>query len=176
MKKAISILKLEGFRDIKIRKEWYSLYDIDAIRDGKNYAIVVKIRNPSSKTQFFTFRDTKIRKLGDLNIKKPVMVLLINKYGYKLISLNEMLNKKFQDIKFFKYKPHKPSIQRFPVEIPQPFSNNRKKKILCIRCSESTIAEFRKRFYTLKSQGIVKNMDDFVKMALKSIPEKLEFR
>jgi hypothetical protein len=64
------------------------------------------------------------------------------------------------------------------VGTPSPFRSNKERRsyILNIRCSESTANEFRKRFYLFKAQGIVKNMDDFLKLILKSIPEKIEFR
>lgn len=100
---AKGFLELKGFKNIKTVGNWYSPYDLEAEYNGKKCLIEVKGRTPNSKTQTFTFRDTKIRNLKELGKKHPVFIILINKYGFKVISLRQLLSKKFSDIKFFKY-------------------------------------------------------------------------
>ncbi len=102
-KMAKRFLELKGFKNIKIVGNWYSPYDLEAEYNGKKCLIEVKSRTQKSKTQTFTFRDTKIRNLKKLGERHPVFIILINKYGFKVISLRQLLSRKFSDIKFFKY-------------------------------------------------------------------------
>jgi hypothetical protein len=90
---AQTILTAHGFSDVS-RGPATAPYDFTAKKDGKKCFIEMKSRSPQARTQFFAFRQSQLMNLKKLAEKEQVFILLINKYGYKLVSLEEFLGLK----------------------------------------------------------------------------------
>jgi len=88
------VLKHHGFKKIHGVGRLNYPYDYTAEKQGLTCFIELKVRSPQAKTQFFCFRESKIKALKKLNQSAPVYILLINKYGYKLAELDDFLLKK----------------------------------------------------------------------------------
>ena len=106
--KIVEILEAEGFTEVKsAKKRQFSPYDFRAFKDGKLCFIESRIRSPEAKTQFFTFRDTKLKHLAELEKKGKVYIILLNKFGHRILTLDALLSEEHEDVKFFKYKGSK---------------------------------------------------------------------
>lgn len=101
---ACIILKSYSFNNITRSTSMSTSYDFTAEKDGFKCFIEVKTRSAKANTQFFTYRDTQLKHLSELLNKGKVYLLLINKYGHKLVTLDDVLNKKVEDVYIFKYK------------------------------------------------------------------------
>jgi Holliday junction resolvase-like predicted endonuclease len=99
----VGILKEEGFTDIEKLGTTFPV-DFTALKEDIKYFIEVRGRSYDAKTQFFYFRPTKIEHMREANKIFPVYVLLINKWGHRLMPLEEMLSGKQQGIRIFKPK------------------------------------------------------------------------
>jgi len=90
---AQQILTAHGFKNV-LRGPETAPYDFTADKDGKPCLIEMKSRSPQATTQFFAFRQSQIINLKRLAETIPVYILLINKYGYKLITIQDFLGLK----------------------------------------------------------------------------------
>jgi len=92
-KAAKKILINEGFTRVSLPSS--NLYDLECYKDGNKIAVEVKGRSFSSESQNFTIRRDQLE-----NIKKipNSIYLLMNKFGYKIISSTEL--EKFSDPNF----------------------------------------------------------------------------
>lgn len=88
------LLKYHGFRNIRSVRRLNYPYDYLAELDGLKCFVELKVRSKEAKSQFFCFRTSQINALQKLSESAQVYVLLINKYGYKLVGLQELLLKK----------------------------------------------------------------------------------
>lgn len=103
--KIVEILEKNGFEDIKsAEKRRFSPFDFRAFRNGKLCFIEARVRSSQAKSQFFTFTDSKLRHLAELEREGDVYIILLNKFGHRILTLNELLSGKHEDIHFFKYK------------------------------------------------------------------------
>ena len=109
--RAKEILRLEGFTEIRDSENSITPYDLRALSpEGEPCRIEVKTRSPEAKTQFFTVRDSKLRNLSkiiDAGEVKEVYFVCINKYGYTIFTLGQIINEKIPNIKILKYKDSK---------------------------------------------------------------------
>jgi len=138
----IQILESEGFKNIQ-RTPRHWVYDFEAIRDEEKAFIEVRTRSPSCKYQFFTFRDTKIKNLGSLTKHGKVFILLVNKYGYRLVTLEDLVSGHAPDVHFFKYKGR--NAYYFSRGTGWRKLGEPKTRTLRIKCSKETQRRF-KRF------------------------------
>ena len=89
----VKILKEEGFTDIVKLGTTFPV-DFVALKDNIKCFIEVRGRSYDAKTQFFYFRPSKIDHMIEANNIFPVYVLLINKWGPRLMLLKDMLSGK----------------------------------------------------------------------------------
>lgn len=151
-RKAIEFLTLIGFTQIKHSTPVNQVYDLDAIDpQGQQCVIEVKTRSPEAITQFFTLRNTKIRNIElfcqHMGIKN-VYFILINKFGFKIVSLQQIKEKKMPpDLKIFNFKGHTSLFHSYGGKI----GGKREERIEIITSFETKKA-FEKIFYELKPE------------------------
>ena len=99
----VELLKKAGFTDIEKLGTTFPV-DFLALKDGNKCFIEVRGRSNDAKTQFFYFRPTKVEHMKEASKIFPVYVLLINKSGDRLMTLEDMLSGNHPGIRIF--KPH----------------------------------------------------------------------
>jgi Holliday junction resolvase-like predicted endonuclease len=105
--KAIKILEVLGFTELNRSPYKNQIYDLEALNPkGCPSIIEVRTRSAKAETQFFTIRDTKIRNLeiASQNMHVSAYFMLINKFGFKLISLDQLKSKLPPDVRIFKFR------------------------------------------------------------------------
>ena len=141
-KRAVKILESLGFKEVRRADTMNSIYDITAMSpEGEPCIVEVRTRSPEAKTQFFTIRDTKIKNLKEiayLNNINLVYFIGINKYGYSLFTIDQLITEKIPNVKIFKYKKAKAVYPTYQGYAKKP----EKSEKLRIRCSSDTYRKF----------------------------------
>ena len=142
---AIKILENKGFTDVAKAEACNAPYDFRAFKNGELHFIEVRSRSSNAKTEFFTFRDTKIKHLYELRKIAPVLILLIKKSGHRLLTLDELVTNRPKDVGFFKYKRRE---AKRPTRAWHFSPNGWRvkgppKELIRIRCSKETRQKFR---------------------------------
>lgn len=105
--KAIRILEVLGFTKLQRSPYKNQVYDIEALNpQGLPAIIEVRTRSGGAETQFFTIRNTKIRNLeiASKQMNATAYFMFINKFGFKLLSLEQLRGKLPPDVRIFKFK------------------------------------------------------------------------
>ena len=128
----VEILKREGFTDIEKLGTTFPV-DFTALKDDIKYFIEVRGRSYDAKTQFFYFRPTKIEHMKEANKIFPVYVLLINKWGHRLMPLEDMLSGRKFDVHIYKPRGKGNYIvydfdSRKRIDIPRAARDKKRKK------------------------------------------------
>jgi len=172
-RQAIKILENEGFKDVLKSEVYNAPYDFRAFKNSELFFIEVRGRSPTAKTQFFTFRNTKIKHLYELQKVAKVLILLINKFGHKLITLDELVTNRPKDVLFFEYKRREAkrptgawyfSSKGWRVKIP-----SKKEALIRIRCSEE---ETKRKFMGFVASKGFRNSEEALKFLLNQSEEK----
>ena len=143
--KIVKLLEENGFQDVKsAEKRRFSPYDFKAFQKGKLCFIEARVRSPQATTQFFTFRDSKIKHLAELEKVGSVYIILLNKYGHRILTLDELLSGKHKDVQFFKYKSR--DVYYWKEEHWGKGVSARKTKRIVIRYDSDLVAKRFKRF------------------------------
>jgi len=139
--RAIALLKLLGFTNIRRPQVKNSVYDLEAIDPkGRPCLIEVKTRSPRAKTQTFVIRESKIRNLkivAELKKAEEIYFLLLNKYGHYLITLDDLLKGGIPGVKIAKFK-------KWSARVVIPGIRHGKPEMLRIRCSRATRVRFKR--------------------------------
>lgn len=109
--KAMKYLEVEGFVNVEKVPDPFCAYDLTAIKDGQRCLIEVRSRSPDAKTQFFVVRNTKIQHIEEAAKLQNALVffVFVNKWGFKLLPLDELKKDKLPDVKFVEYHYKKES-------------------------------------------------------------------
>lgn len=98
--KVMAILEENGFTGIR-KMPYQSLFDFLAMKGKKLCYIELKSRSEKAKTQTFTFPHSKLERLKDLKGNDFVYLLFINKFGHRLVEIDDFLSCK-TDVQNFK--------------------------------------------------------------------------
>lgn len=127
--KTVPFLELSGFEDIQHEsaKNPQSCYDFAATRNGLPCLIEVRSRSPEAKTQFFVIRNTKLTHIEEAAKEKNATIyfVFVNKWGFKLITIEELRATKHPDVKFTEYHYKKPQLHSSGPFIMKVYANRR---------------------------------------------------